>query len=120
MLPRIVAAATLLALATGAVAQTSPSVVQANTEVARKVQARQAGRAAVASGLQAQYDDDMAAYRAQVEAHQDAIAQDQTRYDRQQRAYADAMRAWRSQVYACKHGRTRACKAPTPDPANFM
>jgi hypothetical protein len=115
MFIRSVAAATLLALAAGAAAQSSPSVVQAN----REAEARAAGQAAIASDLQAQYDDDMAQYRQQVEAHQIAIARDQAHYDHQQRAYADAMRAWRIQVDACKHGHPRACKAPTPDPAAF-
>jgi len=119
MLPKIVAAAALLGLSAGVAAQTSPSVVRANTEAARHIAARQAGHEAINADLQAQYADDMASYRRQAQARRQIIAHDQRRYDHQQRAYADAMRAWRIQADACKRGHPRACHAPTPDPADF-
>ena len=68
---------------------------------------------------QAQYAEDMAAYRGALRARHHAIASDQRLYDHQQRAYADAMADWRRQVYACHHGSNRACNAPTPDPAAY-
>ena len=67
----------------------------------------------------AQYDADMAAYRAKVEANARQSMRDQVRYENQQRAYADAMFAWRLQTRACERGHVRACRAPTPDPADF-
>ena len=68
---------------------------------------------------QAQYDADVAAYRAAVEAHAMATMHDDARYARQQRAYADAMAQWRVQVAACKQGKQKACDLPTPDPAAY-
>ncbi len=68
---------------------------------------------------QAQYDRDMQAYRDMVHAHNVAVVRDNIRYERQQRAYADAMRIWRIQTAECQHGNSRACKAPPPDPADF-
>lgn len=68
---------------------------------------------------EAQYAADIAAYRASVEASRQAVAADQVRYGQQQRAYADAMAAWRDQARACEKGRMKACKAPTPNPADF-
>ena len=67
----------------------------------------------------AQYDSDMAAYRAKVEANARQSMRDEARYRNQQRAYADAMFAWRLQTAACARGHLRACRAPTPDPADF-
>jgi hypothetical protein len=71
------------------------------------------------SALQAQYDRDMAAYRAAVAANARKTMRDQIRYENQQRAYADAMFAWWLQTNACERGHVRACRAPTPDPADF-
>lgn len=67
----------------------------------------------------AQYSDDMAAYRDALRARRHTINSDARVYDRQQRAYADAMADWREQVYACEHGSNRACNAPTPNPADY-
>jgi outer membrane murein-binding lipoprotein Lpp len=67
----------------------------------------------------AQYDKDMADYRAKVEANARQNVRDQARFDNQQRAYADAMFAWRLQTRACERGHVRACRAPTPDPADY-
>lgn len=75
--------------------------------------------AAMSDSQKAQYDRDMAAYRAAVERNARQTERDQRRYDNQQRAYADAMFAWRLQTAACARGHVRACRAPTPDPADF-
>ena len=75
--------------------------------------------AATSDTQKAQYDKDMAAYRAAVAANARQRMRDQARYDNQQRAYADAMFAWRLQTAACERGHVRACRAPTPDPADF-
>ena len=75
--------------------------------------------AAMSDTQKAQYDKDMAAYRAAVERNARQAMHDQRRYDNQQRAYADAMFAWRLQTAACERGHVRACRAPTPDPADF-
>ena len=139
---RLAAAAASLLLAVGAVAQTTPAaptaadpqaeagadvtpqtsapVAEANAEARRLAADRNALTSAVNNARQAQYDADMAEYRRQIVERQEAIARDQMRYDRQQRAYADAMRAWRSQVYDCKHGKTKACRAPAPRTADFL
>ena len=67
----------------------------------------------------AQYDKDMADYRAKVEANARQNVRDAARYANQQRAYADAMFAWRLQTRACERGHVKACRAPTPDPADY-
>lgn len=69
---------------------------------------------------QAQYQEDIAAYRAALRQHRRTVRADEAFYDRQQRAYADAMFAWRVQVADCKSGITAACNAPAPDPAEFF
>lgn len=68
---------------------------------------------------EAQYEADMAQYRSSYEAAVKTAMADEARYDRQQRAYADAMSAWRLNVQACDRGRLSACKRPTPNPADF-
>ena len=97
----------------------SPDVAAANQDVAAQAAARQAAAADVQADNQAQYSADIAAYDAAVRANHRTAVRNARIYDHQQRAYADAMAAWRHQVYACKHGNNRACNAPTPDPANF-
>ncbi len=67
----------------------------------------------------AQHRADREAYMAALIAHDRAVDRADARYARQQAAYADAMAAWRLQVEACHHGRTRACNAPTPTYADF-
>lgn len=119
---RLVFAAALAALPTSAFAQVmgqAAPVQDANATVAGQAAAQQAGVAAVNLDAQAQYAADMDAYRASVRAQNRGAIRDQVRYDRQQRAYADAMVAWRMQVRACHDGHTDACNAPTPDPAAF-
>lgn len=68
---------------------------------------------------QAQYQADRQAYMDALMRHDAAVDRTDSRYVRQQNAYADAMRAWRRQVYACHHGHPRACKMPAPNPADF-
>ncbi len=67
----------------------------------------------------AQYSQDMAAYRDALRVRRHAINSDARIYDHQQRAYADAMADWRAQVYACEHGSNQACNTPAPDPAAY-
>lgn len=93
-----------------------PGVESANAEVLASTDA-QTQNGVVSD--QGQYARDMAAYQQALRAHRHVARADMRRYNRQQRAYADAMRDWRRQVYACHHGSTRACRAPTPDPANY-
>ena len=121
-------AAALIGIATAAPAQTAPAPADtpeaaANRDVAAQAAARQqtveAAQVDAVDATQAQYETDMASYRAALRAHHRAVVADARIADRQQRAYADAMAVWRRQVYACKHGDNRACKAPTPDPAAF-
>lgn len=96
-------------------AQTAPGVAAAAAEANLRggmIKADNVGATAV-------YARDMAAYRTAVRRHNRTLIRDQVRYDRQQRAYADAMAVWRDQIAACKRGSARACRAPTPDPAAF-
>ena len=66
-----------------------------------------------------QYDADMAAWLAALEARGETIMEDRSIYLANQRAYADAMAAWRRQVAACNAGASAACKLPTPNPADY-
>lgn len=92
-----------------------PGTASANSNVRDRIVATHAVNAA----SQAQYRQDMASYDAAMQAHGHQIARQDAHYAHQQRAYADAMAAWREQAYACKHGSSRACNAPTPDPVDF-
>lgn len=92
-----------------------PGTASANAGVQGSIQATDNQNAAA----QAQYQQDLAAYDAAVRAHGRAVARQDVRYARQQRAYADAMEAWRIQDAACRRGHSRACKAPAPDPADY-
>jgi len=92
-----------------------PGTSMANQGVNGAIQQNQASNAA----SQAQYQSDVAAYDAAMQAHGHAVARQDVHYAHQQQAYADAMEAWRVQTAACKHGHQRACNAPTPDPADF-
>lgn len=80
-----------------------------------------AGAAATVRNAEAQiqYDADMAAWLAAMEARGERIAEDRSIYLQRQRAYADAMEAWRRQAAACQAGATAACKLPTPNPADY-
>lgn len=94
-------------------------VESANGGVATAASQRQADQSMMNADGQAQYAQDMDAYRRSLRQHNRGVIRDQVRYDHQQRAYADAMSAWRQQVRACHHGNNRACRAPTPNPANY-
>ena len=107
----------LLLLAAAAMAQTGAPA--ANNDVAPQAAAAPSSGAQTEADLQAQYQSDLAAYQQSLEANHRAAQRDQAHYDHQRRAYADAMAAWRHQVYACHHGSNRACDAPTPNPADF-
>jgi hypothetical protein len=93
-----------------------------NNQVAAAQASNQAAAdatAAMSAEQQAQYNADRQAYMDALVAHDHAVNRTDARYVRQQRAYADAMYAWRRQVYACKHGHQRACDMPPPDPSRF-
>jgi hypothetical protein len=107
----------LLLLAAASMAQAS--VPATYPDGAPQATAAPASPAQTEAQLQAQYQSDMAAYEQSLEANHRAARRDQAHYDHQRRAYADAMAAWRDQVYACHHGSDRACNAPTPNPADF-
>ncbi len=92
-----------------------PGTSSANAGVSGMIQQNQASNAAG----QAQYQSDLAAYDAAMQAHGHAVARQDVHYAHQQQAYASAMEAWRVQTAACKRGHQRACDAPTPDPADF-
>ena len=100
----------------------APGTAAINNQVATTTQANNDANAATIAQYQesqAQYDADRAAYMDALIKHDSAVNRTDARYVRQQAAYADAMRAWRAQVWACKHGRQRACDAPPPNPADF-
>jgi hypothetical protein len=112
----------LLTLA--AVVATTPALAQNSSPAA----VAEANNAAAAQATQqtnmnanevARYEEDRAAYLTALRTHNHEAAMDARIYDRQQRAYADAMFAWRVQVEDCRRGKRKACNAPTPDPANF-
>ncbi|HYZ47585.1 MAG TPA: hypothetical protein VE567_01690 [Sphingomonas sp.] len=79
-----------------------------------------ASAATIQADLQAQYNADMAAWLDAMRSRDARIAANAAQYDRQQRAYADAMYVWRMQVRDCERGFTFACNRPTPNPADFM
>jgi hypothetical protein len=76
--------------------------------------------AAISADLQAQYNADMAAWLDAMRTRDSRIAANASQYDRQQRAYADAMYVWRMQVRDCERGFEFACNRPTPNPADYM
>ncbi len=115
-------------VATPALAQTAtpPAVPEASAAASAGV--ANANNAAAAQAVQqsnmnaadqARYEEDRAAYIAARRARRHEAVADASIYDRQQRAYADAMYVWRMNTADCKRGILKACKAPTPDPANF-
>ena len=131
MFARILIATVVLAAAVPAVAQNQnqPESPANRAQDVREQPVTDALNNAVASNIaagqeasaadQAQYANDMAAYRAEMEAHHHEVMRDQAHYAHQQRAYADAMAQWRMQVAACERGHNRACKLPTPNPADY-
>lgn len=76
--------------------------------------------AAVQADLQAQYTSDMTSWMTTMRARDANMAANAAQYDRQQRAYADAMYVWRMQVRDCERGFQFACNRPTPNPADFI
>ena len=123
----LLAAGLLTFSGAGAFAQTSDqtstapqqSAVAANSDAAAAIDARDAGRAGADADAQAQYAVDLAAYDTALARHDARADRQAEHYHHQQRAYADAMAAWRAQDYACRHGSHRACTAPAPDPASY-
>ena len=97
----------------------APVTAGLNNQVAASTAATQAGNDAANADAQAQYEVDRQHYMDALVAHDHAVNRTDARYVRQQRAYADAMGAWRRQVYACKHGHKRACDMPAPDPSRY-
>jgi len=91
------------------VTRTLNNSVQGNIEATKVINATNQG----------QYEADMAQYRADVEEHHRTVMRDARRYARQQRAFADAMATWREQVAKCNAGSIQACRAPTPNPADY-
>jgi hypothetical protein len=97
----------------------APGTAAINNQVAATTSANNAAAAAQYQETQEQYEADRQAYMDALVKHDASVNRTDERYIRQQRAYADAMRVWRAQVWACKHGRKRACDMPPPNPASF-
>ena len=100
----------------------APGTAAINNQVATTTAANNAANSAAIEQYQesqAQYDADRQAYMDALVKHDASVNRTDARYVRQQRAYADAMRVWRAQVWACKHGHPRACDAPPPNPAAY-
>jgi ABC-type phosphate transport system substrate-binding protein len=97
----------------------APATAALNNQVASTTQANNAEEQAQYQESQAEYDADRQAYIEALVKHDAAVNRTDARYVRQQAAYADAMRVWRRQVWACKHGHQRACDMPPPNPAAF-
>lgn len=118
----IVAAALGIAGTAGAQVQTTasqPSAVRANNDAAAADAAQQTATDTANGDAQAQYAADLAAYDNALARHDARADRQADHYHHQQRAYADAMRDWRAQDYACRHGSNLACTAPAPDPAAY-
>ena len=100
----------------------APGTAALNNQVQSTTQANNDANAQTIADYQesqAQYDADRQSYMDALVHHDRAVNRTDARYVRQQAAYADAMRVWRRQVWACKHGHQRACDLPTPNPAAF-
>lgn len=100
-------------------AQTRDDVARANS-TANGTSGSSVSAAAVQADLQAQYNTDMASWLESMRSRDAKIAANAAQYDRQQRAYADAMYVWRMQARDCQLGFTFACNRPTPNPADYM
>lgn len=100
----------------------APTTAAINHQVSTTTAANNSANDAVVAQYQEsqeQYAADQQAYMDALVKHDAAINRTDARWVRQQHAYADAMRVWRAQVWACKHGNNRACNAPPPNPASF-
>ncbi|MDB5688988.1 MAG: hypothetical protein JWL91_864 [Sphingomonas bacterium] len=96
-------------------AQEGPRTRQLNATSALGAEVK--GEATAAD--QAAYEADLAAYHDEIMASRADAMNDVARFNRQQRAYADAMAQWRAQTIACEKGKLKACKLPTPRPADY-
>lgn len=101
-------------------AQTAPEVAAANRQVGAVAKFDTGAVTAVNAANEARYQADVRRYRAATRARRHTIAADAALQADRERAYAMAMADWRDQVAACKRGRSRACKMPSPNPANYM
>ena len=90
-----------------------------NAGVTGNLQAQQATNAANEAIYQANSASDQMRYDRALREHDRNVARSDAHYRHQQRAYADAMSAWRLQVRDCLAGHKRACDLPPPDPASF-
>lgn len=100
----------------------APTTAAINNQVSTTTAANNSANDAVVAQYQEsqeQYAADQRAYMDALVKHDAAVNRTDARWVRQQHAYADAMRVWRAQVWACKHGNNRACNAPPPNPASF-
>jgi len=100
----------------------APTTAAINNQVSSTTAANNDANAAIVAQYQEsqeQYAADQQAYMDALVKHDAAVNRTDARYVRQQHAYADAMRVWRAQVWACNHGNKRACNAPPPNPASF-
>ena len=100
-------------------AKTRDDVAAANS-TANITSGSSVSAAAVQADLQAQYNGDMASWLSEMRSRDAKMAANAAQYERQQRAYADAMYVWRMQVRDCERGFTFACNRPTPNPADYM
>jgi hypothetical protein len=96
-----------------------PELDATNRAANQAAVARDAANTGVTASAQAAYDYDMQVYLDGLRARDATAAANEAQYRAKQRAYADAMRSWRIQVYDCNRGIIAACRAPTPDPAAF-
>jgi hypothetical protein len=101
-------------------AETAPEVAAANRQVGAVASFDNGAVTAVNAANAARYQADVRRYRAAMRARRHTIAADAALQSDRERAYAMAMADWRDQVAACKRGRTRACRMPSPNPANYM
>ena len=100
-------------------AQVRPELAPATAAANAPTLAKDAAVADANVNAQVSYDYDMASYLTALRARDAAAAGNEAKYSAKQRAYADAMRVWRQNVYDCNRGSITACRAPTPDPAAF-
>jgi hypothetical protein len=96
-------------------AQEAPRTRELNATSALGAEVKQE----VGEADRAAYEADLAAYHDEIMANRADAMRDSARFNRQQRAYADAMAQWRAQTIACEKGKLKACKLPTPRPADY-
>lgn len=97
-------------------ASEKPVTQSLNTKVETVTDARAAARAR----NETQYQADLASYQSALAGYDRREASKDDYYARQQAAYANAMEAWRWQVEDCDRGILKACKLPTPQPADYF